>query len=265
MRLGKTIKLGLVVAGSAAAIAAGVIYIQASRIPRGYRPAQLSAEQKQQAAKEFLNRKILHEFGNAAQRNEPFDWVITQDQLNRYLSAMDEIAASAPSAEPGMVYRGMEEAGLAAPAVLLQDGKVTLMVRSSRHQKILSADVSFAFTRDRKLRVRLLAARVGLLTLPDSWVRQRIEELRSAALAGLGDSEQSGRSGGGLAGFSSRDVGDVLAAVLAGIDREPISTELTWRVNKKHVRIEGIDIADGTLRLRVVPAGRKGSRPASRR
>ena len=67
----------------------------------------------------------------------------------------DEIAASRPSGKAGEVYRAMEKAGFIDPAVSLGDGILTVMVRSKEYDKVLSADVSFSFTADRKLRVRL--------------------------------------------------------------------------------------------------------------
>jgi len=256
MRLGKVIKVvfGGIVAGLLVTLL--IIYVETSRIPPEYRPPQLSAEQKDQAAKEFLNRKILREFGNAAQLNEPFEWTVTQDQLNRYLAAIDEIASSAPSVRPGTVYRRMEEAGLADPAVVLRDGLVRLMVRSVRHQKVLSVDVSLHFTEDGRLAVRLVQMRAGLIRLPDFWVRSRLEGLRGEILAGREAREAETGSREGRFALSSQGVGEVLIALLGAIEKEPISTELTWRVNRRHVRIDEIEITEGSLRLHVAPVGR---------
>ena len=43
----------------------------------------------------------------------------------------------------------------------------------------------------------------------------------------------------------SKGVARFLAAVAAGIDSEPIATELTWPMNKKRIRINDIEIHDG--------------------
>ena len=254
MRLGKVIKLVSVGTAAGVLVTAALIYVETSRIPPEYRPVQLSAEQKDQAAKEFLNRKILHEFGNAAQRNRGFEWTVTQEQLNRYLAAMDEIASSAPSVRPGTVYRRMDEAGLADPAVVLRDGVVRVMVRSVRYQKILSADVSLRFRGDGRLSVNLVQMRAGLIRLPGFWVRSRLEGLRGEILEGQEDHGAKTRSSEETFGLSSQGVGQVLRTVLGAIGQEPISTELTWRVNKRRVRIDEIEITDGLLRLHVVPA-----------
>ena len=153
MRIGRAIRWFLICTLSLVGLSAVVMYVQASRIPADYLPVQLSARQKHQAVKEFWSK--VQEFGNSTQMNEPFEWSVGQTELNRYLASMDEIAASTPSGEPGTVYREMEKAGLAEPAIALHDGVLTLMVRSKEHAKILSVDVSFALTDDKKLRVKL--------------------------------------------------------------------------------------------------------------
>jgi len=261
-RIGKAVRRVLVAAAAAAVFVGAVLYVQASRIPAAYRPVQITAEQRRQAAQEFLNRKILDEFGNEAQKNEPFVWAVSEEELNRYLAAMDEIAASAPSVSPGAVYRAMQAAGVADPAVALREDVLTVMVRSIEYGKIVSADVAFSFTPEGKLRVRLLGARAGRLALPQAWVETWLERLKQILPTAKADRLSPARSD--LSGFFSEDLGSVLSAVLAAIDDEPISTELIWRLNKKRVRIADIEIAGGVLRLHVVPVPRR-TRAASRR
>ncbi len=260
MHASRVFKRFLLTVVAALILAGGVLYIQASRIPVEYRPAQLSAEQRQQAVDEFWNQKILDEFGNATQRNEPFDWALSAEQLNRYLAAMDEIAAKTPMVKSGTIYRGLEKAGLAEPAAAMGDGVLTLMVRSKEYDKVLSVDLSFRFTDDGRLRVRLGEARVGRLTLPDFWVRGRLERLKEMLpTKGWADKDSAGGSDSRrLMGIPSQDVAMVLTNVLAAINEEPIRTELTWPIKKKRVRIEAIEIADNSLRMHVVPIRRKG-------
>ena len=259
MRAGKVIKLSLAAVVAAFLLAAGLLYVQISRIPANYRPVRLTAAQKDQTAKDFWNSVL--DFANAAQKNESFEWPVSQLELNRYLAAMDEIAAKPPSGKHGRVYRALEEARLAEPTVSLHNGILTLMVRSKEHNKVLSADVSFSFTGDKTLCVRLVGVRVGRLTLPISWGQSQLEEIKRLVpmknrLKGNDSERLDGREPSGL---SSQDLALVLEAILAGIDEEPISTELTWPVNKKRVQIEGIEISDGALRLHATPIGRKRS------
>jgi hypothetical protein len=57
-------------------------------------------------------------------------------------------------------------------------------------------------------------------------------------------------------GPSSRDIARILRALLGAVEGEPVPTDLTWPVNRKRVRIDGIEIGNGALRLHVVPVDR---------
>ena len=253
MRLGRTIWKTAVVLLAAGLLAALLLYIQASRIPGEYRPAQLSADQKNQAVKEFWSK--VQDFGNDAQGHLPYEWSVSEEQLNRYLASADEIASSTPSGVPGRVYRELDDAHLAAPAVHLGQGTVTLMVRSQEYQKILSAEIGLAIA-DGKLAARMGDARVGCLALPPSWVKRRLEEVkRMLPRGGRTDLRQAG-----LSGLSAQDVAAVIARVLEAVDENPISAEITWPVNRKRVRIDSVEIRDGRLMVRVTPIDRQVGR-----
>lgn len=257
MRARKTIKWFAIIVFALLICVSGTLYIQICRVPGQYHPARLTAEQRDRAVKLFW-KKFLEEFNDGAQSGAPYVWSISEGQLNRWLGAADEIAASRPSGEAGEVYRAMERAGFTDPAVSLGDGILTVMVRSKEYDKVLSADVSFSFTADRKLRVRLEEARVGRLALPNAWVESRVGQLKRFG-PGAEETNQLGErsgSGGERAGLSPQDVGAVLKTVLAAIDEEPIETELTWPVNRRRLRIVRVEIGDDMLRLHVVPLPR---------
>lgn len=260
MGIVKSLRLSFMIVGGASLLIAGGLYVQASCIPPTYRPVQLSAQQRKRVVKEFWAR--VQEFGNASQGSEPFAWTITQDQFNEYLASMDEIASVTPSGKPGAIYRAMETAQVAEPVVVLQEDLLTFMVRSKARNKVFSADLSFSFTSDEQLRVRLVEVRAGRLSLPNSWVRSRLEEAKRLVRTDRKTARHSvGKLGEmRLVGLSPEDIASAVAAVISAINEEPISAELTWPVNKKDIRIERIDIGDGLLRLQVVPTGRKESR-----
>lgn len=256
MQIGELFKwsLGVIIVGLV--LASGVLYVQLSRIPEDYHPAQLTADQKNQAVKEFWN--MVQDFGNAIQENQPFDWSVSEDQLNRYIASIDEIASSTPSGRPGAIYRALDDAGLAQPAVALHEGILTFMVRSKEHEKLLAVDVSLSLAEGRNLRVRVVEARVGKVSMPSKWVKNQLEKLRDLIPAEELNSEKAMRpSSGGIGGLSSRDLARAMEAVIAGIEKNPIATELTWPVNNKRVRIESVEVAEGIVRLRVVPLGRR--------
>jgi len=253
MRAGKVLKRSALIGAAVAILIGVVLYVQASRLPPRYRPAQLTAAQKKQAAKAFYS-KIVNEFATDAQRNEPYDWRVSEEQLNAWLASMDEIASKTRTGKAGEVYKAMARADLAGPSVALRDGVMTLMVRSTKYEKIISVDIAFTFTPAKKLRVHVRGLRLGRLAMPDSLMRSRLDEFKRLSSSG-GRDVDTVRSRAATAGISSDDVAAVLEAVLAAIDEEPISAEL--KINKKRVRIEQIEIAAGTLRMHVVPVGRK--------
>ena len=232
--------------------AAGILYLLATGIPKAYRPAQLSADERREVAyNEFSPHAMA--FGNPPEWDQPYTWSVTEERLNRYLASADEIAAIPPQREPGEVYRMMERAGLAEPAVALRDGVLKLMVRTTKYNKILSADVSFAFTADKRLSIHLAAVRVGHLPIPKSQVQSMLEELRQKLATG-GPSGQGHGSAAAFEAGPSEHAARLLAAIVSAIDKEPIDTELP--ISRRTVRIEGIDIADGRLTVRIAPAGR---------
>lgn len=239
-------------------IAAAVVYIQLSRIPANYKPARLTSAQKAQTVKDFWVK--VQEFGNAAQKNEAFVWQVSQEELNRFLASMDEIAASTPYGKNGQVCDALEQSGLAEPAIALDDGTATLMVRSVEHNKIASANISFGFAGTGKLRLRLAGVRIGRQMLPDRWVEDQLGSLQKLLPPNVQGADEPGVSASarGLAGLSAEDITSLLETLLTAVDSEPISTELTWPVNDKKVRIDAIEIEAGLLRLHVVPVGRGG-------
>jgi len=241
-------KRQLVLIGAAAAGAAG-LYLLASWVPARYRPLRLNRQEREQAASGFYKR--IFKFMSDGEDVKPFTWSVSEEWLNRCLASMDEIAFR-KGGKRGQVDRMMAKAGLAEPMVALADGAVTVLARSTRYDKIISAKLAFELAADGKLRVRLAGARIGRAPVPAWMIRERIERLQRTVgrrlLETAGDDEPS-----------SAGVARVLGRVIAAIDGEPIDAELTWRLHsRKRVRIERIDLSDGALTLHVVPVGRAG-------
>jgi len=248
MRLGKKgrnvilLVVGLVLGGLLAA------YFLACRVPGYYKPARLTATQRDLAMREF--RRHLMDFNNDGQNNQPFTWSVTQQQLNGYLAAMDEIAFQG-GADAGAAHRAMESAGIAEPAVALDDGHVRLMARSLDYNKIVSVDIGLAVGADGQLHVSLDGARIGRLPIPASMVRSMLGKFQGdlSRRGGVADSAPA------MGGLDSAEVGRVLGKVMSAIDGKPIPTELSWRVMsaRKRFRVTTIDIRDGTLTLHMTP------------
>ena len=172
--------------------------------------------------------------------------------------ALNEIAANMPGGKAGTVQKAMQRIGLTTPTLKLEKDVLTLMVRSAKYNKVISTDFSFSFTPDKKLRVSILQTRMGRLAMPDTFVRSHLEKLQNTLKAARPSpkTKPASRRSSLLVGLSSSQLGAVLAAVIAAVDQEPISTELLWPIRKKRVRVEGIEIDDLQLTLYVVPIDR---------
>ena len=221
--------VGLMVAG-------GLLYIQASRIPDNYHPARLSHAETEKAVRNFA-RDVAEGFGNKVKMVKPFEWSITQSTVNRYLAAMDEIAFNLPDGmKRGQVDAKMAKLGLADPAVALEDGKVTLMVRSAAYGKVLSAEISVDLVEGDRLQFTLDATRIGKLSVPGDFLKDKIKALS-----------------GKLTGERSDGISKTLVELLSAIDGEPISPPDTWRIQGVKVAIDAVTIARGELKLKVRP------------
>ena len=234
-------------------LAGVVLYVLASRPPADYHPAQLTQKEKEQSARQFVSH--ISDFNNKAQKNEAFEWQITQEQLNSYLASADEIAANRLGGRRGEVRQALESAGLADPAVAMTDGVLTLLVRSSKHDKVVAADLAFRFTPDGRLAIRLTQTRIGQLPVPDRFLREQLQTVKEQLRRDQQKPVEPAAQASGP-GDSSEDVGRLIGAVIAAIDEEPITPELVGGLNHKKVRIEDLRLTPGKLTVRAVPIER---------
>lgn len=240
---------------AAVCVVAGVVlYLVANGTPTFYQPAVLDQAQREQAARQFLRR--IQDFGNAAEDNKPFTWTITQDELNSALSSMDEIADRMEEGKATEVYKVMAKMGVSGPAVAMNKNVLTIMVRSDSLDKVISADLAFSFTADKKMKVRLAATRLGRLPLPASSAEEWINKLKVMLAKDVAKAPTSHHSAS-FGGLSPDQLAAALTVIIAAVDEKPISAEVTWPVNNRRVRIEAIHIAGGEFTLSVVPIGRK--------
>jgi len=256
MKKRRIIKWSAIALAAAVVVTAVVLYILASRVPAAYRPAQLTHDERVSVRDRFWNHIL--QFNQKA--HEPFDWVITERQINEYLASMEEIETkvSARAASGTMMRR----AGIAEPAVAVGDGTLTVMLLSTRHDKVFSADLSFAFTPDGQLRIRMEQVRIGVLRVPRSFVDDRLQQVKSA-LAQRGEdlraADENASPAGTVGGVSPRDLAAVLARVVAAINQEPIPTDFEVPLLRRRVRVKGIDVlartesGEARIVLHVVP------------
>jgi hypothetical protein len=213
----------------------------------------MTPQDKQEAAGQFYSR--LMDFGNRLERNEPFTWEIKSDELNDILASLDEIAEKAQEGKAREVRAVMDRIGIDEPVVALNEGVMTVMVRSARFNKVLSGDVRVAFTPEGRLSARMAGARVGRLPLPLDATRGWLGTLKEALGRRLAESKTPATAPK-VAGMSSEDVAGILGGIVSVIDGEPISPEFTWPVNHIRVRVEDIQIHKGSMTLKVRPSRR---------
>ena len=249
----------MIAVGVVLVLASGWFYLSASSVPDRYQPLQLTQQQKDEVAGTFLPH-VLKLGGDDAEKLQPFTWTITAKQLNEYLASMDEIAASLEGSRNGTVSRELDNVGLASPAVALDDGMVTLMVRQMDYQKVLSADIAIEFAPEEKLRVRLAGMRVGRLTVPQWMVDSYLRDLKDGLLAVLkngGEDDASSERTDRRSQLSSKHVAQVMAVIIAAIDDEPIPTEFKWFIGKMRIRIRNIEVTKEQITLHLQPIERR--------
>lgn len=236
----KRVVVGLVLA---VLVAGGTLYYAISRVPEGYGLLALSQAQKKRAAQEFVSKAVTSLLNPAP--GEVLRWVSTEDELNRYLASMDEIAHYRLGGKRGQVYRRLERARLSGLVVRLGEGRITFMFRSDEYGKIVSVDFSLAVTEDKKLLARLKGVRIGRLAIPETTVRRRMMALKES-LAG----KVAARKKNDASSRSSRPTDDmvkILTAIVSAIDEEP--TAIEHKMNNKLVRLDGVEIGQGRLVL----------------
>jgi hypothetical protein len=232
-------------------ILCAAFYVLASWTPTAYLPPTLSQPQKEDAARAFVSD--LARFQNNGQKGEPFDWIVKQDDMNRYLAAMDEIVASQPGRKRGEVQKVLDTAGITPPMVYLGDGHMTVMLRSVEHGKVLSADIAIGMTDDDKILAKLTDTRVGLLPVPRFTVRDRMAEFKATLQQRLDRLRSAPKqSSGGLVLASFGPIEELLSTLVLAIDEKPLPVQI--RIHKRRVRIKDFRVEEGRLVLRIVPA-----------
>jgi hypothetical protein len=238
-----------------------ILYVMGRSVPEEYRPPIMSTQERTDAAKQFY-RKVM-DFSDGAQSNEPFEWLLTVDQINKCLCSLDEIAALLPDGQSGEVKEMMESAGLSDPVAVLGDGCMTVMARAGR-DSVVSVDVAMKMDEQGRLGIFLGQARIGRVPVPERLLKAQLEELKADLLdrRGRGGGDRTGGMAARLAGSAGAGFFDIM---LATIDGKPFVPTSSWK--GRIVRLEGLEITPNhlSLRVRATPKARRGSQTGSSR
>jgi hypothetical protein len=229
-------------------LATSIVFLLASSVPSNYRTFQLTQKERKDYALDFVNQHGLPVV-EKIRVEEPFTHVISEEKMNLYLASLDEIAFLKPARrgevqKSGEVFHALDKAGLAGPVVAMDDGILTLMVRTKKYNKVVSIDLGFEFYDDGQMAVTLEQVRIGRMPVPESFIADGLERFQSAVE--LPRTEET----------SPQDLDAIIAGVLAVVNEGPFSS--TLRFSRKRIRrIDDITVDDGSLKIRIVPLPRE--------
>ncbi len=222
-----------------------IIYIQASRTPDDYHPMKLSKDELAKTAGKFVQHVVL-DFSNNAQRIKPFEWQISEEQINRYLASIDEIAFLRAGRKRGEVNSAMRSVGMAGPMIKLADGTVTFMITLTDLNKVASIELGAELTEDKSLKLGITCARIGKMRVPKGVLVGPLRKLR-----GKLENKQTANSD-----MNNADkIANVLAILLAAMDDKPIKPEKIWRIKRIRIALDSLAISENGVKIKVRPIG----------
>ena len=227
------------------------VYLMASWQPTTYRPMRLTQRVKERYAKTFVARAT--EIANVGQLAKPFTWTLSEDDLNGYLASVDQIVALQPGRRGGEVQKVLDAAGLTEPILLLDDGQMTVMLRSSEYGKVLSADIRIRMAEGGRVHLILDDCRIGLLPVPRFEVRRRLRQFKAVLRERLARLPKTTEDEDSMLAFALRPMDEVLTNLILAIDDKPLPTR--FEVSHDHyVCIEDILVTGESLTLHFIPA-----------
>ena len=245
MGIKKAIGISATVLLFVALLAVGILFMIASMCPADYRPYQLTKQDRQLEAQRFVNN-YMNKFLNNYNNIHPFTLEISDNQMNKFLASLDEIAILRPNKKgenlnTGGVYEALDRQGLADPFVKFENDKLTIMIRAQKQaDKILSLSISMKALGDGKVKFALEGVSIGRLPIPKSIVEESLKLVKEELGKQKADSDE----------ILSMD--HLLTTVFTSLDSEPIVTKCKIRGKKK--QISSIELKDGKLKIKYIPA-----------
>ncbi len=216
--------------GGAAVVAVGLAasaWMLFQRIPPWYRPTPVPAADLQAVKDDLARFEIaLSERMNG---DRPFALVITQEQLNRWLAAREQMWPPARAWIPPL----MED-----PFVAFEPGRVRLAgtVTLGGVRTVLNATAEIRIDSD-QLFLRVFGVKGGSLPMPDALVRERLRAL----------DERRRRTAAGPADLPSAE------GVIVGWR---VPAEFVWPNGKRRFRVRGVRVEPGAMTLDLEPLPR---------
>jgi len=241
-------------------VAAAVVLLLASCRPDAYMPYALTQSERRDVAQDFITKCLT--LGSQLGNKDPFTHTIKQDDLNRYLASLDELAflrlqGDDVAEKSSEVVEAMDKAGLAYPAVNMDNDILTIMVRTEEINKVISIDLLFSITDDSYLKVEMGQVRVGKMPVPAFMVSSALDSMkqRLAEREAIRKENEINYDDDDRSDIRAGDFDLLLPKILAAIDEEPFSTEVKFRNARK--KVTRVEIDDGELRIHFFPVERE--------
>jgi len=219
-------------------------------------------EEHQRIVEEFVLEISAYLGGRVSTDSEQPDWSIAQDELNRDLYLMNEIAARLgyPEARPrDELSTRLADYGLAVPFVQLDDGAITLVAEildcdllelpgvlcASQVKLDLSCEV---VEEEEKLRFWLSGAKLGWLPVPTG----PIEELVQQHIGELIEQLEQEVEGAGLP-LEGQALGSLVTEILKAVHGEPVESIFNWPGQEIPMRVVKLEIEGGNLTVGFAP------------
>lgn len=194
--------------------------------PARYRPVlpPAGADPNEQRVHRYLTHELGNTLYNGAQRQQPFEMIVLGNRLNEAISQAGWLEESA----------GIK---LSAPAIVFTPGRVVLMGAADLESAkfVITVEISPQFTEDGHLNLFLEKVKVGVMNV--TWLARKMGRKMYRDRIAAGD-------------IDTDDWRTKIAASL--LNEEPFDPVLP--VEDKWIRLQGIDVIEGRLTARFVPA-----------
>jgi hypothetical protein len=210
------------------------LWLLFQHVPAWYRPVQVAPDSAHQIRNDML--RAQDDFaGLLARSDSPFEYRVTQDQLNAWLAAREDIWPLAREWLP---------AGVSEPFVVIAPEGVRVAATWSRDsiQTVVSADLAVRAD-DGAIHLKLQAVKSGSLPVPADWLRQLLAGLRA-------DFREARLDVPGRPARGARP-----ADLFDGVS---VPNEGTWWEPRRRLRVIGLRLEPGAVTLTIRPLPHRG-------
>jgi len=210
---------------------AGLAWMAYRHIPAWYRPSYVPSEDEQDARDEL--GAAFTELSRGMGQGRPFDFVVRQDELNRWLVARDRIWPASKRWIPEQI---------ADPMIAFRKDEVLLAGtwQGPGPRTVVNIRLRLEMT-DETLRANVLSVRGGSLPIPLGPVKRHIARL---------ENDRAGRKRPLLPDGTS---------IVQAIEGSPLPREIPWSQPRGKFRIEGLEVRPGELQVHLLPTGKEAS------